>query len=79
MFSVKDRPGALFSILKHFAKHRINLTRIESRPSRKKAWEYIFFVDMEGHIADRKVKKAVEEVTKECLYLTVLGSYPSAE
>ena len=79
MFSVKDRPGALFSILKHFAKHRINLTKIESRPSRKKAWEYIFFVDMEGHIADRKVEKAVEEVTKECLYLTVLGSYPSAE
>lgn len=79
MFSVKDRPGALFSILKHFARHGINLTKIESRPSKKKAWEYIFFVDMQGHIADRKVKKAVEEVTKECLYLTVLGSYPSAE
>ena len=79
MFSVKDRPGALFSILKHFARHRINLTKIESRPSKKKAWEYIFFVDMEGHIADKKVDKAVEEVMKECLYLTVLGSYPSAE
>ncbi len=79
LFSVKDKPGALFSILKHFAGHRINLTKIESRPSRRKAWEYIFFVDMEGHIADRKVERAVEEVRKECLYLTVLGSYPSAE
>lgn len=79
MFSVKDRPGALFSILKHFARHRINLTKIESRPSKKKAWEYVFFVDMEGHIADINVTKAVEEVRKECLYLKVLGSYPSAE
>jgi chorismate mutase/prephenate dehydratase len=79
LFSVKDRPGALYSILKHFSSHTINLTKIESRPSRKKAWEYIFFVDMEGHITDRKVEKAVEEVRKECLYLKVLGSYPSAE
>jgi chorismate mutase/prephenate dehydratase len=79
LFSIKDRPGALYSILKHFSSHTINLTKIESRPSRKKAWEYIFFVDMEGHITDRKVEKALEEVRKECLYLKVLGSYPSAE
>jgi chorismate mutase/prephenate dehydratase len=79
LFSVKDRPGALYSILKHFSEYKINLTKIESRPSRKKAWEYIFFVDMEGHITDRKVEKAIEEVRKECLYLKVLGSYPSAE
>jgi chorismate mutase/prephenate dehydratase len=79
MFSVKDRPGALYSILQHFAKHKINLTKIESRPSRRKAWEYIFFVDMEGHIEDVKVKKAIDEVKGECLYLKVLGSYPSAE
>lgn len=79
MFSVKDRPGALYSILKHFAKHKINLTKIESRPSRRKAWEYIFFADMEGHIEDIKVKKAIDEVKGECLYLKALGSYPSAE
>jgi len=79
MFSIKDKPGALFSILRHFAKHRINLTKIESRPSRRKAWEYIFFVDMEAHIEDKKVKKAINEVKKECLYLKILGSYPSAE
>jgi len=79
MFSVKDRPGALYSILRHFAKHKINLTKIESRPSRRKAWEYIFFVDMEGHIEDRKVKKAINAMKKECLYFKELGSYPSAE
>ncbi|MCK5140047.1 MAG: ACT domain-containing protein, partial [Thermodesulfovibrionia bacterium] len=70
---------ALYSILKPFAKHKINLTKIESRPSKRKVWEYIFFVDMVGHIEDRNVKKAVNEVKKECLYLKVLGAYPPAE
>jgi len=79
MFSVKDRPGALYLILRPFAKHKINLTKIESRPSRRKAWEYIFFVDMEGHVEDKTVKKAIDEVKRECLYLKVLGSYPSAD
>lgn len=79
MFSIKDKPGALYSILRHFARHKINLTKIESRPSRRKAWEYIFFVDMEGHIQDKKVKKAIEAMKKECLYFKELGSYSSAE
>ncbi|HYA27034.1 MAG TPA: prephenate dehydratase [Thermodesulfovibrionales bacterium] len=79
MFSTKDRPGALFTILEPFKQARINLTKIESRPSKRKAWEYIFFVDMEGHIEDRKVKKAIEEVKEGCLYLKVLGSYPAGE
>lgn len=79
MFSIKDKPGALHLMLRPFAKHRINLTKIESRPSKRKAWEYIFFVDMEGHIDDAGVYKALGEMKKECLYLKVLGSYPSAE
>lgn len=79
MFSVKDKPGALYLILRPFAKHKINLTKIESRPSRRKAWEYIFFVDMEGHTEDRKIRKAMSEVKKECLFFKVLGSYPLAE
>ena len=79
MISVKDNPGALYSILTPFAKNKINMTKIESRPSRKKAWEYIFFVDMEGHIEDKKINKAIDEVRKECHFLKVLGSYPSAE
>jgi chorismate mutase/prephenate dehydratase len=79
MCSVKDKPGALYLLLRPFARHRINLTKIESRPSRRKAWEYIFFVDMEGHLEDKGVKKAIKDLKKECLFLKVLGSYPSAE
>ncbi|MBI5410223.1 MAG: prephenate dehydratase [Nitrospirae bacterium] len=79
MLSIKDRAGALYSILRPFARNKISLTKIESRPSRRKAWEYIFFIDMEGHMEDKGVKKALNEVKKECLYLKVLGSYPSAE
>jgi chorismate mutase/prephenate dehydratase len=79
MFSIKDKPGALFLILRPFAKHKINLTKIESRPSKRKAWEYIFFVDMEGHIEEKNVMRAIKDVRKECLFFKVLGSYPSAD
>ncbi|MBI4697647.1 MAG: prephenate dehydratase [Nitrospirae bacterium] len=79
MFSIKDKAGALYSILNPFSKYAINLTKIESRPSKRKAWEYIFFVDVAGHIQDKNVNRAVNEVKKQCLYLKVLGSYPSAE
>ncbi|UCD54715.1 MAG: prephenate dehydratase [Candidatus Omnitrophota bacterium] len=76
MFSIKDRVGALHDILVPFKKNRINLTKIESRPSRLKAWEYYFFVDLEGHYKDKKVEKALSELEKGCTYLKVLGSYP---
>jgi chorismate mutase/prephenate dehydratase len=76
MFAIKNRPGALYDILSPFKRAKINLTKIESRPSRRKAWEYIFFVDMEGHDDDKKIKNAIERVKEACLYLKVLGSYP---
>jgi chorismate mutase/prephenate dehydratase len=76
MFSIKDKPGALYDILYPFKKAKVNLTKIESRPSKRKAWEYIFFVDMEGHIDDKKLSKAIEAVKDNCLYLKILGSYP---
>jgi chorismate mutase/prephenate dehydratase len=79
MFSIKDRPGALYDILYPFKKSNINLTKIESRPSKRKAWEYIFFVDMEGHIEDKKLKTAIDAVKENCLYLKLLGSYPCGE
>jgi chorismate mutase / prephenate dehydratase len=79
MFSIKDKPGALYLILEPFMKAKINLTKIESRPSKRKAWEYIFFVDMEGHMDDGKVRKAIEDVKEGCLYLKILGSYPMGE
>ncbi|MBI3995591.1 MAG: prephenate dehydratase [Nitrospirae bacterium] len=79
MFTIRDRVGALHDMLKPFSQYGINLTKIESRPSRKKAWEYIFFVDLEGHHQDEKVKKALEQLHEQCLFLKVLGSYPAAK
>ncbi|MDA8325992.1 MAG: prephenate dehydratase [Nitrospiraceae bacterium] len=79
MFSIKDRPGALYDILSPLRKAGINLTKIESRPSKRKAWEYIFFMDMQGHIEDKPLKKAVERIKRDCLYLKILGSYPMVD
>jgi chorismate mutase/prephenate dehydratase len=76
MFSTKDRPGALYDILSPFKKAKINLTKIESRPSKRKAWEYIFFVDMEGHVDDKRLRKAIDSIKDNCLYVKILGSYP---
>ncbi len=78
MFSVKDKVGALHDMLVPFKKRRINLTKIESRPSKKRAWQYYFFVDMEGHNKSKKVQQALNELSKKCAYLKVLGSYPKA-
>ncbi|MGH7387762.1 MAG: prephenate dehydratase [Candidatus Methylomirabilales bacterium] len=77
MLSVKDKVGALYELLRPFASHGLNLTKIESRPSRRKAWEYIFFVDIEGHVEEDRVRKALEEIKSRCLFLKILGSYPA--
>ena len=77
MLSVKDRVGALYDLLRPFASLGLSMTKIESRPSRRKAWEYIFFIDIEGHLEEDRVKKALEEVKGRCLSLKILGSYPS--
>jgi chorismate mutase/prephenate dehydratase len=79
MFSIKDRVGALHDMLLPFKKNRINLTKIESRPSKKKAWDYYFFVDLEGHRDERRVKRALSELESKCRFLKVLGSYPIGE
>lgn len=79
MFSIKDRVGALHDMLIPFQKYKINLTKIESRPTKRKAWEYIFFIDLAGHIEDKKVKQALGELEKQCVFLKILGSYPRAE
>ena len=76
MFSVRDRAGALHDILVPFKKHRINMTKIESRPSKFKAWKYYFFVDLEGHINDKKIRSTLKELESKCTYFKVLGSYP---
>jgi len=78
MFSVRDSVGALFSALEPFKAFQINLSKIESRPSKRKAWEYFFFVDLHGHCEDVKMLEALDELRKHCTFVKILGSYPNA-
>jgi chorismate mutase/prephenate dehydratase len=79
LFSVKHEAGSLANALMLLARHGLNLTNIQLRPSGIKAWEYIFFVDIEGHIDDTPVKEALEELEKESILVKMLGSYPKAD
>lgn len=76
LFAVQHRAGALFKALEAFARTGLNMSRIESRPSRNKVWEYVFFVDIEGHAEEDRVKRALQDLAEHCTVLTVLGSYP---
>ncbi len=78
MVSLKDRVGALHDFLRGFAEHGVNLTMIQSRPSRRKAGEYVFYIDLEGHLEEPRVSKALENLSRGTLGLKVLGSYPIA-
>ncbi len=76
--SIKDKVGALYDMLSPIRKNRINMTKIESRPSKKKAWDYYFFIDMEGHVQEKRLQKTLEEMDAKVRFLKVLGSYPAA-
>lgn len=78
LLSIKDKVGALYEMLSPIKRHRINMTKIESRPSKKKAWDYYFFIDFEGHVEDAKVKKMLKELEGKVRFLKILGSYPRA-
>ena len=78
LFSTAHKAGALADVLDVFKQHDINLTNIESRPSKKRQWEYYFFVDFVGHRTSESVMKGLEEARKHCLQLSVLGSFPRA-
>ncbi|GMV81402.1 MAG: P-protein [Planctomycetota bacterium] len=75
--SILDEPGALMRLLLPFQNHGINLTRIESRPSRRRAWDYVFYIDMQGHATDPKLQGALREVESQSRHVEVLGSYPA--
>ena len=77
VFSVKDRPGVLRDALAAFAEEGINLTRIESRPSRKRAWTYVFFADFVGHPEEERVQRALEALEEHCPYVSLIGAYPA--
>ena len=70
--------GALVKLLTPFARHGISMTRLESRPSRRRKWDYVFLVDLEGHAEEPKVVKALAEVRKVASLVKLLGSYPRA-
>ncbi|MFQ5957433.1 MAG: prephenate dehydratase [Candidatus Brocadiales bacterium] len=76
MCYIKNQVGALYEILRPFRKYDVNLTSIESLPSGRKAWDYSFYIEFEGHVQDENVKKALEKVERVCLELKVLGSFP---
>lgn len=79
VFSIKDKVGALHAMLTPFDRNKINLTKIESRPSKKKAWDYYFFIDLEGHQDDPHVKRALTQLEGMCKFMKILGSYPVIE
>jgi len=79
MLSVADKAGALHEAIAAFRRHKINMTKIESRPSKRKAWEYFFFIDCDGHAQDKKVAKAIQLLGRHCNFVKVLGSYPNME
>lgn len=79
LVSVADKAGALYQAIAAFRRHKINMTKIESRPSKRKAWEYFFFIDCDGHVQDRKVVKAIQLLGEHCNFVKVLGSYPNTE
>lgn len=79
LFSLKDEPGVLLRVLKPLADAGINLSRIESRPSRKKLWDYVFFIDVDGHTGEPAVESAIRTLEASCQFVKVLGSYPRAE
>jgi len=78
VLSAKNRAGAVYEMLTPFAKRGVSMTKFESRPSRVAVWEYLFFVDIEGHRDDRQVAEALDEVGGIAGYIKVLGSYPAA-
>jgi len=79
MLSITHEVGALHQALAAFRRFKLNMTKIESRPNKRRAWEYYFFVDCEGHKEDRKVAKAIVELEKQCNFVKVLGSYPNSD
>lgn len=78
IIATKNAPGAMLSIVEPLAKHNVSMTKLESRPAKAGMWEYVFFVDIEGHAQDEKVASAILAITEKASFIKVLGSYPVA-
>jgi prephenate dehydratase len=79
IFAAKSIPGALYKVLKEFADRNINLTKIESRPTKQTPWEYHFYLDFEGHRTETKCQEALKSIKNKTLFIKILGSYKAAE
>ncbi len=79
MISVADKAGSLHRAIEAFRHYKINMTKIESRPSKRKAWEYFFFIDCAGHFQDPKVAQAIRRLGEHCNFVKILGSYPNVD
>ncbi len=79
LFSIHDRPGSLVKALQAFDKLNVNMSKIESRPSKQRDWEYIFYVDLAGHCTDKPVADALLELEKHCSLVKIFGSYPDTQ
>jgi chorismate mutase/prephenate dehydratase len=79
IFAAKHKPGALYHALEEFEKRSINLTKIESRPTKQKPWEYNFYLDFEGHRTEKNCAEALKALQEKATFLKILGSYPKAE
>ena len=73
-----ETPGVLLLLLAPLSKHGVNMTRIESRPSRKRKWDYVFFLDLDGHAEDAHVRKALDDMKAQASLFKILGSFPKA-
>lgn len=79
IFSIKHEPGSLYRIIESFHENSVNLTKIESRPTKENTWEYNFYVDFEGHKKNPQITKMLDKIKHDTLFLKILGSYPSAK
>ena len=78
MVSSRNEAGALYKLLAPLARHNVSMSRIESRPSHRGMWEYVFFLDLDGHVSDPAIAEVLEEIKQETIMLKLLGSYPKS-
>jgi chorismate mutase/prephenate dehydratase len=76
VFSIRDRVGALRDLADAFSSNEVNLSSIQSRPSKRRAWDYVFFVELAGHISEARVRRALRKAEEHTVFLKVLGSWP---
>lgn len=79
VLSTSNRPGAIYELLAPLARYQVSMSRLQSRPSRKGLWEYVFFIDIEGHQENENIAKALDELRNKATFLKILGSYPAVQ